>query len=404
MKEIIEKAEMIYAEYENQKKKEGLDYNIFSLLDVERKELETHENMIYNILAMSQKRGMQVSFVKLFLEVMGLPKKFLVCEWSVEREYDIGGGRIDLFFQSKGKEKLCVVVELKIDADDQYAQLKRYDTYCKKNYEDNYRIIYLTLECREATEKSLVGINNDKKILNCSFLENILEWLDKCSDICKEERQEDSFIRQYMILVKKITNEEHMENKVKELIVGSDKIKACRAIAKALEEVKDDIRYELFERLAKKLKKHCIEWDCEYPICKIRDIYVRNKKVSICISVEGDNELIYCVLYYCDEDRKVINSNAFKRSNKQIANTVEEVIAKALKTRITQNQWNAIKIFSVKNSENEKFDFKNFNDACAELGDEEVMKREVNYISSNVLSYIRDIGMALDEVLEDRIE
>lgn len=80
------------------------------------------------------------------------------------------------------------------------------------------------------------------------------------------------------------------------------------------------------------------------------------------------------------------------------------MIAKALKTRITQNQWNAIKIFSVKNSENEKFDFKNFNDACAELGDEEVMKREVNYISSNVLSYIRDIGMALDEVLEDRIE
>ena len=56
MKEIIEKAEMIYAEYENQKKKEGLDYNIFSLLDVERKELETHENMIYNILFLYVRR------------------------------------------------------------------------------------------------------------------------------------------------------------------------------------------------------------------------------------------------------------------------------------------------------------------------------------------------------------
>lgn len=403
MKEIIEKAEMIYAEYENQKKKEGLDYNIFSLLDVERKELETHENMIYNILTMSQKRGMQVSFVKLFLEEMGLPKKILVCEWSVEREYDIGGGRIDLFFQSKGKEKLCVVVELKIDADDQYAQLKRYDTYCKKNYEDNYRIIYLTLEGREATEKSLRGIKNNEKIINCSFKKHILEWLNKCIDICKKEGQEDSFIRQYEILVKKITNEEDMENEVKELIVGSDKIKACRAIANALEEVKDDIRCELFGSLAKKLKKYCMEWEYDSPLCKIRDIYVRNKKVSICISVEVDNKLIYCV-YYCDEDKNIINSNIFKRSNKQIANAVEEAIAKALKAKITQNQWSTIKFFSVKNSEGEIFDFKNFNDACAELGDEEVMKREVNYISSNVLRYIKDIGMALDEALGDRIE
>ena len=103
-------------------------------------------------------------------------------------------------------------------------------------------------------------------------------------------------------------------------------------------------------------------------------------------------------------DKNIINSNIFKRSNKQIANAVEEAIAKALKAKITQNQWSTIKFFSVKNSEGEIFDFKNFNDACAELGDEEVMKREVNYISSNVLRYIKDIGMALDEALGDRIE
>lgn len=401
VKKIIEEAETICSKYQNKRKAEGLDYNIFSMLGVERKELNTHENMMYLILNMGQERGMQVSFTNLFLKAMGLPNKFLSCEWNVEREHYIGAGRIDLFLESKDKEEQCVAVEIKIDADDQEAQLKRYDDFCKKHYKD-YRLIYLTLDGKDAAEKSIKGVKDLKRILNRSFASHIVEWLEMCISACVANQIDASFIKQYEILVRKITNEEYMENEIKELIKGSDKIKACIAIANALEEVKYDIIYNFFEGLYNKVKRQCIDWDDWYITCRIRDVWVRNKKVSVGIRVEICDELSYCFVY-CDENGELINSNNFKASNKQIANTIENVIAEVLKTKITQNQWSAIKIIKVKNSENKEYDFKHFDNVCAELGDEDIMRREVNYISGNVLKYIKDIGMALDEALGDRI-
>ena len=77
-------------------------------MNMERSELLTHENMIYTILNLGQERGLQIPFTNLFLEAMGVPNEFLTCEWSVEREYYIGTGRID-FLKARVKKKYVLL-------------------------------------------------------------------------------------------------------------------------------------------------------------------------------------------------------------------------------------------------------------------------------------------------------
>ena len=383
MEELIKKVTEICVEYQKEKEKEGLDYNIFSMLDIERRELKTHEYMIYAIMNLSQDRGLSVSFINKFLEAMGLPKKFTMCDWGVDREYDIGDGRIDLFLKSKDKIKLCVAVEMKIDAGDQERQLKRYDVYCKK-YVD-YRIIYLTLDGKEATEKSVEGLEDKRKIINASFNEHVVHWLEECINVCKTEGVDASFIKQYEVLVKKITKGEGMENKVKGLIKGSDRVKACMAIVKALEEVKEDIICGFFKKLYYKLGQKCkvLDWNYEcttdrpyrYITCGIRSIKVRNRIVTIGICVELGYRLEYCIIY-SDEKWNTIDSKAFKEKNKRIAELIEGAVEESLQKKVTDNQWTSIKYFNVRNSQNKEYDFKHFDETCAELADEEILYKK----------------------------
>lgn len=411
VEEIIDKATNICMEYQRKKMQEGLDYNIFSLLEVERRELKTHEYMIYSIMNMGKERALPISFTNFFLEAMNLPKKFLSGSWSVEKEYYAGKeGRIDLFLKNKGKEKFCVVVEIKIDATDQDLQLKRYENFVTKASFDDYRIIYLTLNGKEATEVSLKGVKNFDKIMNCSFGEHILKWLDRCMEICEEECVDTSYIKQYELLVKKITGEEYMENEVKELIQGSERVKACIVIANALEEVKASIVTNFFDALSKKKKTtECIPfWDAGritkglYALWKIRDITVQQKCITIGISVWIEEVLYYEIMYF-DENLCIIDSNEFKGRNKRIAEKVETAIEEALNIKVRDNKYYAIAYFPVKGTKNKSFDFIKFNDSCVELADKDTMNAEVNYIAGNISDYIKLIGEKLDLYLEDRI-
>jgi hypothetical protein len=172
---IIEKA--LYEINQNQKTRleESLDYNIFSLLDAEYDELTTHEYMIYSILNY-QDSVLRKLFVKEFISAMNIPECFIEEEWNVEREHYFKGGRIDLFFHNKGKTSKCIVVELKIDADDQNAQLSRYEEYVLSlNYQD-YRVIYITLDKKEPSEQSIRRLVNRDKLVNIGFNKEILLW------------------------------------------------------------------------------------------------------------------------------------------------------------------------------------------------------------------------------------
>ena len=202
MKQLIDETSAILDEYRNKRDKAGLDYNVFSLMDIERDELNTHEYMIFTILNYRTNSELREEFVRLFLTSMGLPKSFQNEKWMVEKEhFTENNGRIDLFFKTKGHSKKCVVVELKIDAGDQKQQLKRYEDYVLENIYEDYRIIYLTLDGKEPSEQSYEGITNPRKLLCRSFREHLLEWLNNCIETCEEYDVDAGFIQQYKILI-----------------------------------------------------------------------------------------------------------------------------------------------------------------------------------------------------------
>lgn len=411
MKKLINQVVGIIDEYEEEKRKQGLDNNIFTLMEIERRELKTHEYMILAILRH------RTELVKQFMECMELPKSFQNESWNIEKEHHIVTkgklGRIDLFFTSKPKmrtkKKKCVVVELKIDAGDQNNQLKRYKDYViEKGYAENgndYKIIYLTLDGKEPSEQSCRG--SKKNILLRSFEEHILPWLESCIEICQEYGDDVSFIQQYQILVKKLTSSEQMEDKVTELIKGSEELRKCIEIKQALPAIKGQLLYDFMDAINLELQNKGGEvlkedYECakiyydgraHIPICafKIVDFNEKNKKITLALVIRVDYNLSFH-FQYLDEDNNTISKENFKKKkiNEKVANSIIQV----LNIEIRSNSNESIAHEIIKNENNQIYDFKHFdekNESCANLMDKSTLKKEAQRIARDAFYYIKEI-------------
>ena len=238
MQELIGQVADIVEEYRLKREQIGLNYNVFTLMDIERREEETHEYMIYSILNY-RNSDRRKEFIEQFLISMGIPKSFLREQWTVEREYYTEKhGRLDLFFKPSGHGKKCVVVELKVDAEDQPRQLKRYEDYVRVCRYQDYRIIYLTLDGRDPEEQSYEGMVHPEWLMRKSFGVDVLNWLEGCIEICQNKNVDAGFMQQYWILLKKLTEEDKMGNDVAKLIKSSRELRACLEIEQALHEIK----------------------------------------------------------------------------------------------------------------------------------------------------------------------
>jgi len=152
-------------------------------------------------------------FLNLFLKEIKVPKKYTECLWKVYREYVFEEGRIDFVIET---EKFLIVIEMKIDAEDGYRQLERYDKFCKKKGKD-YLIYYLTLN-GSMPEKQSIGRMNSEKLCSISFEKHILNWLQACMYIVDNSSYSYSFVKQYDASVRHMLELENEVMKVKDLI------------------------------------------------------------------------------------------------------------------------------------------------------------------------------------------
>lgn len=414
MKQLIDETSAILDEYRNKRDKAGLDYNVFSLMGIERNELNTHEYMIFTILNYRTNSKLREEFVRLFLISMGLPKSFQNEKWMVEKEhFTENKGRIDLFFKTEGHSKRCVVVELKIDAGDQKLQLKRYEDYVLENTYEDYRIIYLTLDGKEPSEQSYEGITNPRKLLCRSFREHLLEWLNNCIETCQQYDVDAGFIQQYKILIMKLVEEEVMEQDIVGLIKGSKELKACLGLVEALSIVKGQLLYDFMDEIHKELQRKKCEflyddYECakdyydgsaHYPgfACKITDFVVRNKKITLALVIDVDIYGLEFYIGYFDEQYEMINNEQFKNANKRINQSVEDAITNTLNCEIRSNSYNCIIFQYIVNSAGQKYDFKHFDENCAELKDTSVLKFEAKRIVRNIMYYIKEVKAILED-------
>lgn len=256
---LIEKIKPVF---EEEKELEFLNrsYNIFEVLNIERKEVGLHSYFIYDLLNPNSVHEKSPIFLKFFLkEVLGYNveqlENFDPIDYDIQREVDTGDGRID-FIINDLKNNMAHIIEMKIDADDQEKQLIRYDKYAKKVYKDHYNLYYLTLDGREASEQSSESIEY-KQI---SFKYHIVTWLKEVLKRLNNLSNFKLFAEQYLKTIKNITNS-FENNDIKEKYVeclsnDEDIIKYAEYLVKQGEIIKDKVLDTLNNEIYNELIKN----------------------------------------------------------------------------------------------------------------------------------------------------
>lgn len=253
---------------EHQKKVEklkGEKFNIFSILKMERLENNTHSAFIGELLNPKGSHLKGSLFTQLFLDTIGnksidADKSKLELEFHIGKRDDIKkeGGRIDIFLRDNNGNSISI--ENKIDAGDQNTQIERYVNYNKgKN-----KVYYLTLWGSSPNIESKGNLEEGIDYYLISYQNHILKWLELCLKESVENPILRETIKQYILLIKKITNTMYeKENKdLTDIILGNyeEALYISSNLTNATLKIKEEIRDEVYKQLNEKLgDKYLIE-------------------------------------------------------------------------------------------------------------------------------------------------
>lgn len=212
---------------QNERTKERYSYgelfNVFNILGLESKEVRLHSALLAELLRPNGMSGVGNAFQKAFLAILGLPENYIVdgrvsVELSIGTTTDTEGGRIDIIMEDGNH---AIIIENKIYAQDQPAQLLRYTNFARDNYPHGYRLLYLTLDGKEACDDSAQGCP-----YQCiSYKNEISKWLEECARKSFDRPLVRETIRQYINLIKQLTNQSMgtlEDNKLVELVASPE--------------------------------------------------------------------------------------------------------------------------------------------------------------------------------------
>ena len=159
---VLQQVRLLKNKYNELAAVTGEDFNIFSILRIKRKEVITHTPMLAELLNPHGSHHQGAAFLKLFLETCINDQEPVVYNnpetFRVRTEERTDQGQFDIFLEKE--KEACIVIENKIDAEDQDSQLNRYYQYARKRFSDNQiKLIYLTLDGSPPEEKSLKAVN-----------------------------------------------------------------------------------------------------------------------------------------------------------------------------------------------------------------------------------------------------
>lgn len=274
--QLLNEIETISQSYERVFKATGLNFNLFSILGMETKEVKTHSAFIAELLNPKGSHGQSDLFLKLFLNCMSI-KEFDAANASVFTEYYIGrisedytkGGSIDILIKAPNDN--VIMIENKIKAGEQKNQLLRYHNA----FRENKKLLYLTLFGEKSKEKS----SESTKYECISYLKDIITWLE----LCKKEVIDIPIIReslsQYVYLIQKLTN----QNPIKEM---------NKDIAKRI--TKDKASFESFVKIIQSQ-------------LSIYKEVVEARVIPVLKKIENENDLTL----YLDEDELLNKSKGY---------------------------------------------------------------------------------------------
>ena len=282
---VFEKHKAILEE----KRKRGDFFNVFSVLGIEKLEVKTHSAFIAELLNPNGSHGLGDRFLLEFLKVIPKGEEFIINEnTKVTPEFYIGpkqnddadeGGRLDIIIDNLDS---YIIIENKINAEEVKKQLIRYYNYAQKRG-NKFILLYLTLDGEEASNISTKGknINTNKNIklqagehyYPISYRNHIVLWLERCLEIATQHPRVRESITQYIDLIKKLTNTEDMDEKIKTLILNDNNIWITAELLDNNNNIKDSIIKYIIKKNTNKIPS--IEW--EYDSEKMINIYLDQK-------------------------------------------------------------------------------------------------------------------------------
>lgn len=209
-------------------KLKGEGFNVFSILNMENSENKTHSAFLGELLNPKGSHNFGNVFLKKFLKQIGIKEHIDLATAQVKLEYYLGkrndkdavGGRVDIYIIDGRGHTFCL--ENKLYAGDQKAQIAR---YCNYNSDKN-KVFYLNLDGGMPDKQSIQNKKKDKDFTIISYEYDIVTWLDKCIKEAVNAPILRETIKQYSILIKKLTNQltdQDMKKEVEEIILENYK-------------------------------------------------------------------------------------------------------------------------------------------------------------------------------------
>ena len=377
----------------------GGNFNVFSILDRERKEVTTHSAIIAELLNPHGSHGQETSFLKLFLgqlleklqedqkaqleqlrEKLEQIQKDELDKFKVEVETPKKNkkgdelGRIDILIESHGLKSgdVCIVIENKIDAEDQERQLGRYYEYALDTGKEP-GVIYLTLEGGEPKEKTLYGSEPYKIKMSCcemsptatgvcpqtprqsdcrmlpkdtvvclSYEKFIGAWLDACIKEIAHIPQIRETLHQYQMTVRKLIEKptEQLPPEVEDILNGLEE----------KDGIIKDVQHELLCEFWKELKERFESpkfhnWTQKAEEKEISDSaeefenYIRNRSLVLTFSIptslqidDNEHEVAFRVHYEESSKNSYFNYGFVLRRKSTLG--IVEIIPEDKKARL----------------------------------------------------------------------
>ena len=286
IKSVLKQIRELKEEDEKAAQATGKNFNVFSVLGVERREVR-HSAFLADLLNPKGSHQQGAVFLEHFLKLPPLLEK-LPClffenfgEFQVTKEQyapysDDGHGLIDIFLK---KRDACIIVENKIDKSLDPGQLNKYYTYARGYFEDRQiGLIYLTPDGKKPSKESLAGREplDADRVICVSYESHIVEWLEDCLKKVVGIARLHEMLLQYQEIAEKPTGQ--LINKELTMKISDVLIKDYYLITElenSITEAKRHIRGKFWKKLEKKMGV------CAVERCDDKEME-RNFKVSRC--------------------------------------------------------------------------------------------------------------------------
>jgi hypothetical protein len=415
IEELIKKTTYEINQYEKNKPK-GSEFNLFSILRKDNDEVGLHSKFIFELLNNKSNHGFGNDFLRIFLDILIEERKlklpyFIVDELNsvkIMRERE----NIDLLLLLPFN--YTIIIENKINAEDQEKQLFRYYNKMLNKFnceEKKITILYLTLNGREPTEDSKNGLKS--KIECISYDNEISLWLAKCTEHSKNCLSVTETIRQYSKLLDKLLGKEEdkVMNKIEEyLLLDCENLNSAIAISNALPKAKSTILMNFMHNIKECFESKGLlanEFD-EEPIKNyygyrntvpyIRfDLYEIEKNIYFTFYIAIDTNLFYNFSFSNDnnenyfEEKKSKIQKKYPNKYKKCYSALKKVFCVEFKDTETSILWEHIY------NGTEIYNFKIFADNCIKLIDKDNSKKEAMQIAKELVPKILEIKKYLSK-------